>query len=183
MNLLLNRDQKSSEVFSLVPLRIGGGTVFHLNAELELDDEEVELVKTYHFADAPLVISDTMDDLKNAFRPALLLGAVTYLVTWFLTSSSLALGLALLVVFVMTVVYFKTMREQIVLRDLLNGGRTFRCDSIVSLIQKEAFLEGISEYVRQVLESAKNWSDRESISIQPLDKKAAKQMVLRMSGG
>ena len=44
MNLLLNRDQKSAALFTLIPLRFGSGMMFHLHAELELDPEEKELV-------------------------------------------------------------------------------------------------------------------------------------------
>ena len=85
----------------------------------------------------------------------------------------------MLVMIGMTVVYFKTLREQIIVSDLLDGGRTFLCDSIVELIHKEAYLEGICEYLRQVLESAKHWHDREIIPIRPLDKEAAKQLILK----
>jgi len=179
MNLLLNRDQKSASLFTLVPLRIGSGMMFHLKAELELDEEEQELMRKYRFQNAPLVLSDPIDDLKKSFRPALLLGIVAFIVFWILASFNTASTLAILVTLVMTVVYFKTTREQIVVSDLLNGGRTFRCDSIVELIHKEAFLEGVSEYLRQVLESAKNWHDREVIPIKPMDKARAKEAVLR----
>jgi len=179
MNLLLNRDQKSASLFTLVPLRIGSGMMFHLQAELELDEEEQELMRKYRFQNAPLVLSDPIDDLKKSFRPALILGIVAFIVFWILASFTTATTLAMLVTLVMTVVYFKTTREQIVVSDLLNGGRTFRCDSIVELIHKEAFLEGVSEYLRQVLESAKNWHDREVIPIKPMDKARAKEAVLR----
>lgn len=183
MNLLLNRDQHSAALFTLIPLRLGSGVMFKLHAELELDKEEQQLMQKYRFAKAPLVLSDPIDDLKNAFRPAALLGLVAFVVFWILGSFSTATSLALLVTLVMTVVYFKTMRELILVSDLLDGGRTFRCDSIIELIQKEAFLEGISEYLRQVLESAKHWHDREIIPIKPLDKALAKQLVLSSTRG
>lgn len=183
MNLLFNRNQKSAALFSLIPLRIGSGVMFHLHAELELDQEESELIQKYRFAKSALVVSDPIDDLKKAFRPALLLGLVTFAVMWIIGSFSVASTLAVLVVLGMTAVYFKTMREQILVSDLLNGGRIFRCDSIVELIQKEAYLEFISEYLRQVLESAKNWHDREVLPIAPLEKRAAKEAVLKMLHG
>ena len=127
--------------------------------------------------------SDPIDDLKKAYRPALILGLIAFVVFWILASFSTALSLAILVTLVMTVVYFRTMREQILVGDLLDGARAFRCDSIIELIHKEAFLEGISECLRQVLESAKNWHDREVISIKPLDKALAKQAVLSSTRG
>ena len=183
MNLLLNRSQKSVALFSLVPLRVGSGVMFHLHAELEIDDEERNLMIKYRLSGAPLVLSDPIDDLKMALRPAVIVGLVAFLLLWFVVSFSMATSLALLIVLGMTVVYFKTMREMIVVSDLLHGGRIFRCDSIIALIQKEAFLEGISEYLRQVMESAKHWHDRETIPIKPLDKALAKQVVLSSTRG
>lgn len=183
MNLLLNRDQKGAALFSLIPLRIGSGVIFHLRAELELDQEEEALLTKYRFAKSPLVVSDPIDDIKQAFRPALLLGFVTFVLFWFASSFSAAVSLAILVTLAMTAVYFKTLREQIMVSDLLDGGRTFRCDSIVELIRKEAFLEGIAEYLRQVLESAKNWHDREVIPIKALEKQEAKRAVLETLRG
>jgi hypothetical protein len=178
MNLLLNRDQKSAALFTLIPLRIGSGVMFQLHAELELDEEEESLVKKYKFEKSLLVASDPIEDLKMSFRPAALLGIIAFIVFWIIGSFSTAFTLGLLVTLVMTGVYFRTLREQIIVSDLLNGGRTFRCDSIIELIDKEAYLEHISEYLRQVIESAKNWHDREAITIKPLNKADAKKAVL-----
>lgn len=183
MNLLLSREQRSAALFSLVPLRIGSGVMFHLRAELELEGDEEALITKYRFAKTPLVVSDPIEDLKMAFRPALILGFVTFVVTWFFFRFGTAVSLAILVTLVMTVVYFRTLREQILVGDLLHGGRTFRCDSIVELIHKEAYLESISEYLRQVLESAKHWGEREVVPIKPLPKAEAKQAVLRRRYG
>lgn len=179
MNLLLARDQSSGAIFSLVPLRFGSGVIFHLKAELELDAEEQTLIKKYRFAKTALVVSDPIDDLKQAFRPALLLGFLVFILSWFFISFWSAIPLMMLVTVMMTAVYFKSLREQILVSDLLDGGRTFHCDSIIALVKKEAFLEVVSEYLRQVLESAKHWDEREVIVIRPLDKAAAKLAVLK----
>ena len=112
-----------------------------------------------------------------AFRPALLLGALTFIIMWMLISFSVGVTLAIVVTLSMTAVYFQTLREQIIVRNLLDGGRTFVCSSIVTLIQKEAYLQSISSYLRQVLESAKNWNDRERIVIAPLSKEEAKRIA------
>lgn len=179
MNLLFKRDQKSAQIFTLIPLKIGSGVSFSLWAELELDDEEAALIKKYQFAKSALVISDPIDDLKQSFRPAAFLGFVLFVVWSIIGSVYTALIIGLLVTVVMTIIYFKTQREQILVSDLMHGGRTFRCDSVVELIQKEAFLEGVTGYLRQVVESAKNWGDRDVIEIKPLDKAAAKQAVMQ----
>ncbi|MCP4284495.1 MAG: hypothetical protein GY792_08595 [Gammaproteobacteria bacterium] len=179
MNLLLNRDQNDAALFSLIPLRIGSGVTFTLHATLELDQEEEALLRKYNLTKAVLVESNFYDDLIQSFRPAMLLGLVTFVVIWFFASFSTSLGLALLVTLVMTGVYFKTLREQIVVSELMAGGRKFRCDSIVALIQKEAYVEGVCSYLRQVLESAKHWHDREVVGIPPLKKEEAKLAVLK----
>lgn len=182
MNLLFNRDQKSS-AFSLVPLRIGKGVMFHLHAELELDEEESALIKRYGFASTPIVRSEAFDDLKRAAKPAFMVSLVAALLIVMFGGIYAAMTFVPMVFVIMLAIYFNIMREQILVSDLLDGGRTFHCDSIVELIRKEAYLEGVCEYLRQVVESAKNWNDREVIPIQPLDKLAAKQMVLSGSRG
>ncbi len=182
MNLLLGRSQKDA-VFSLVPLRIGRGVMFNLLAELELDPEEEQLMQQYRFTGAVLVLSDPIDDLKKAARPAILLGIIAFFVFWLLVAFSFGIALGFLITLVMTGVYFKATREQILVSDLLRGGRTFRCDSIIELIEKEAFLQRISAYLRQVLESAKHWDTRETIVIPPLDPAEAKQAVLKRLHG
>ena len=183
MQLLLNREQTSSALFSLVPLRIGSGVTFKLHAILELDAEEDVLIRKFNFTKSALVVSDPIDDLRKSIRPAAFLGIVTFLLLWIFISFTKAFGLGVLVTFAMTIVYFKTLREQIIVNELLAGGRVFRCDSIVELIEKEAYLEFICSYLRQVVESAKNWHDREAIPILPLEKEAAKQAVLKALHG
>lgn len=186
MKLLLGRGQHTGG-FSLIPLRIGLGAIFRLTAELELDEEEKRLITRYQLSKVALVVSNPADDLKRAFRPALMLAFFAFALimtfgwlgrlpepTLLLVAVPTSLGILMS----MTGAYFVLLREQITISDLVYGGRTFYCDSVVELIQKEAYLERISEYLRQVLESAKNWQDREVIDIQPLDRTAAKQAVL-----
>lgn len=179
MKLLLRRSQISAALFSLVPLRIGSGVIFTLNAELELDDEETALINKYKLTKAPLVVSDLIDDIRQSVRPAILLGVVAFIVLYFIVSFSTAVSISLLIIVAMTVVYYRALTENLIVSDLLAGGRTFRCDSIVHLVKKEAYLEAISGYLRQVLESAKHWDDREAINIKPLSKEEAKLAVLK----
>lgn len=136
MNLLLDRDQTDAEIVSLIPLRIGSGVTFTLHATLELDAEEQAILQKYNFTKSVLVASDPIDDLKQSYRPAFLLGLIVFLLLWLLSNFTFALSLGVLVTLVMTGVYFKTLREQIVVSELLGNGRKFRCDSIVELIQK-----------------------------------------------
>lgn len=179
MNLLFKRDQTGAAIFSLIPLRIGSGVTFSLHATLEPDEEEKALLQKYNFTKAVLVASDPIEDIKQSFRPALLLGLVSFAVFWMIWSFTSALTISFLVTLVMTGVYFKTLREQIIVSELLEDGRKFRCDSIVELIQKEAFLRGICANLRQVLESAKTWHDREVFPIHALGADDAKLAVLK----
>lgn len=179
MNLLLQRDQSSAALFSLIPLRIGSGVTFSLHATLELDEEEQALIRKYNFTKSVLVASDPIEDLKQSFRPALFLGLIAFVFLWLIGTFTFALSIAVLVTLGMTGVYFKTLREQIIVSELLENGRKFRCDSIVELIQKEAYLRNICSYLRQVLESAKHWDEREVVPIEPLSKDEAKRAVLK----
>lgn len=193
MNLLLSRDQ-SHAPFSLVPLRLGFGTVFKLIAELELDEEEKRLLFRYKLSNSVLIEGDGRDTFARAFRSGLFLGILTFVVLWLMAMfvsyrSPLAHGLsyvgmlswALTVMVVMTFIYYRSLRERLYVTDLTNGGRSFYCDSVVDLIKKEAWLEGVSGYLRQVLVSSKHWDSRETITITPLDKDEAKRVVLRAS--
>ena len=181
MNLLLDRDQRDAALFSLIPLRIGSGVTFTLHATLELDEEEQALIRKYNFTKAALVVSDPISDLIKSFKPALVLGIVVFSLLWLVWSFDTGLTIGFLVTLIMTGVYFKTLREQIIVSELLGGGRKFRCDSIVELVKKEAYLSNICAYLRQVLESAKSWDDRDVVPILPLNREDAKAAVLKAS--
>ena len=183
MNILFKRQQKSASVFRLVPLKIGAGVTFSLHAELELDAEEEALIKQYHLAKAPIIISDFIEDVRRAIGPALIVSFVVFVVSFFVIGFWSSVSVALLVFPIMTIIYYRELRENIAVNHLLNGGRTWRCDSIAELIKKEAFLEGVAAYLRQLLESAKHWDDREVIPIHPLPKSEAKLAVLKMLHG
>jgi len=183
MNLLLGRTQKSSAIFTLVPLKIGSGVTFSLLAELELDEEETTLINKYKFANAPIVVSSFFEDVKRGFKSALLLGVLVFVLLFIPLGVASAGNITILTIAIMTVVYYRELREQILVSHLLNGGRTFRCDSIVELIQKEAYLEHVSQYLRQLLESAKHWDEREIVPIKPLRKEEAKKAVLKAFHG
>lgn len=183
MNILFKRTQKSASIFQLVPLKIGSGVTFSLHAELELDAEEDGLIKKYKLVKAAIVISDFIEDVRRAIGPALIVSFFVFVISFFLIGFWAAVSISLLVFPIMTIIYYRALRESITVADLLNGGRTWRCDSVAELIQKEAFLEGVAGYLRQLLESAKNWDDREVIPIKPLPKAEAKLAVLKMLHG
>lgn len=179
MKLLLDREQKSAAVFTLVPLKFGNSSTFMLNAEIELDAKEKRLIEKHNLHKGTLYALGFVEEIKTAFWPAFILGVLSFVIIGIFWSFIGAVPLSLLVTLIMTGVYFYTMREEIIISHLLNGGRKFRCDSIVDLIHKEDHIEGVVQCLKQVLVSAENWDDRETISIKALDKVAAKQAVLK----
>lgn len=112
MQLLLSHEQNGSSIFSLVQLRIDSGVTSILHATLELDSEEEALLRRYNLTKDSLVISDPIDDIKQSFRPALLVGIVAFILFYILMPIGAAFFLAVVVTPVMTGVYFKTLREQ-----------------------------------------------------------------------
>ncbi len=181
MKLLLSRGQTNKPAFSFIPLRIGKGVVFKLTAQLELEDEEKKLFRRYDLVKVALVTSDTANDLRRGFRPALILGVISYLVMYMISSIFLAIMAAGIVTIVMTIVYFYALREQVMVSELVRGWKTFQCDSVVALIEKEDELHRMCQYLRQVIESSKYWDDREAISIKPLDRAELKKAILQSS--
>lgn len=177
MDLLLTREQKAAS-FSLVPPRIGNGVAFSLRATIVLTEEEDALLKHYKLASAALVESSFIEDVKNALRMATMMGILVFVFLLMFAAFFTAVSLGLATIVILTFVYFQKFRETIYVSDLLDNGRKFECHSIVELIHKEHFLEGVSRYLRQILESAKNWNEREIIPIQALEKDLAKLAIL-----
>lgn len=176
MNLLCERRQ-SAAVFNLVPLRFGGGVMFTLWAKVELDPEEQELLYKYRFDDAQLIADDWVATLRRSLRVSLLVGFLLWIVLFAFLSWSWATMLTFIAVALLTGLYYNELRGNIYVRDLVHG-RKFRCFSIVELIRKEHYLQGISMYLRQVLESAKHWDGQEVIAIPPLTPELAKLLVV-----
>ncbi|MCP4185567.1 MAG: hypothetical protein GY761_20055 [Hyphomicrobiales bacterium] len=74
--------------------------------------------------------------------------------------------------------YYDKNRETIFVKDLLHG-RFFNCDSVIELARKEAWLETITGFLRQVMEGAKHWDGTETRNIEVLPKEEAKQLMIR----
>ena len=176
MHITFRRSQ-SSATFSLVPLRVGGGVKFALHAKADLSAEEPHLLRRYRFENALLIADDPMMAVRSAIRTSTILIIPTSIVLVFVFGYLAGSMLSILGFFALTFFYYQQLREHIYVRDLTNG-RTFNCFSVVELIQKEAYLEHIMSYLRQVLESAMHWDDKETIEILPLSKEDAKHFVL-----
>ena len=174
MNLLLTRSQAAAPLISFLPLRIGRSVTFKLNAEFELDSEEHALMNKYGFQKASLIYSDTFEDLKRAFSPAWYLGLMAFFFSLFALQKVRIGGFegifvkiaippssALITVAIMTTIYFFALRKNVTVDQLLNGGRTFFCHSVVELDEQEQELKDLARRFHATLEKAKNWGGRE----------------------
>ena len=170
MNLLFKREQTSGRF---------GKVKFKLWGKLEFDEGEQEIVKRYRFDNAvliaiiePILIRRTLYMLVAAF--VIMAPLMSYVVndpTFGSVSGGLiALGIAYW--------YFHSRRETIFVKDLIHG-RHFTCDSVIELARKEAWLEYISAFLRQVIESAKHWDGTETHAIEPLPKDEARQVIIK----
>lgn len=176
MQLTFQRSQAKSN-FNLVPLRIAGGMMFRLRAKLDFSQEEQFLVDRYRLREAMLIEGEPFEVLRRAVRTSAIIcvpiwGILGVILGWQIATVLLAFGFAGVVFWV-----YDQLREHIYVRDLMDG-RSFQCFSIIALIEKEWYLRRICGYFRQVLESARNWDDRETIDIEALSPEAAKHVVL-----
>ena len=169
MDLLFKREQTSGAA---------GRVKFKLWGKVELDEDEKEIVNRYHFDQAILIA---------AFQPKLIrksgfVGGGAFLLAFAIMSvvANVTFGM-----FVAIIVgggvgywYFNERRETIFVKDLIHG-RHFTCDSVIELARKEAWLQTISSFLRQVMESAKHWDGTERHTIEPLPKDEARQIIIK----
>lgn len=177
MNLLLERRQKPGTA-TLVPLQFGGGPLFQLWMQAEFTNEEAELLRKYRLDEALLIAADRLATLQRSFRTALIVGFVAWWLLVLFLSWMVTTSLTMLLIIILTAVYYNELREHIYVRDLVHG-RTFRCFSIVELVQKEAYLTGIAAYLRQVLETAKHWDGRETVPVPVLTPQEARELIAK----
>ena len=180
MDLLFKREQTpggGGTGFSIPGLRLGAPK-FKLWAKIELDPEEKIVLDHYRFDNAVLIDSFQPELMKKAA----IVGGVVFVVTtlFFLARSGFAGALfwGLLLGGAAGWFYFDKKRETIFVRDLLHG-RYFSCGSVIDLARKEAWLETVTTFLRQVMESAKHWGGTEAIKIEALPKDLAKQLIIQ----
>lgn len=169
MELLFKRKQTPGKIRSVS---------FKLWSKIEFDDEEQEIVRRYRFAEAVL-IEALQPDLM---RKTALMGAGVFILAFGLFSSMWGAGagffLGLIAAGGFGYWYINEKRETIFVKDLIHG-RDFTCDSVVELARKEAWLGTVVSYLRQVMESAKHWDGTERMTVTPLPKDEARQVILK----
>ncbi|WP_298362565.1 hypothetical protein [uncultured Litoreibacter sp.] len=176
MDLLFQRAQHVSQAW--------GNTTFKLHAKAELTEEEAALVKKYGFEPAMLLFVDQPKLLRNALIVATIsFIALVPIIAWNFYQE---IGLGWTGVYVVSAVlaatvgffYYHQKRETIYVRDLIHG-RYFKCNSVIELAKKEAWLEGAVSVFRQVVETAKHWDGTQRFEIKPLPPEEAKRLVLK----
>ena len=168
MDLLFKREQTSGEV-----MRVR----FKLWGKIELDVEEQALIDRYDLDKAMLIEVLQPDLLRKAIYVGIAATIGSAIILPFIIGGS-----AFVLCFAAGIGagwwYANEKRETIYVRDLMHG-RYFKCDSVVDLARKEAWLATVVSFLRQVMVSAKHWDGTESHKIEPLPKDEARQVILR----
>lgn len=169
MELLFKREQTSKGI---------GRINFKLWGKLEPDEDEKLLIDKYKFNDA-ILIEVLQPDLR---RRGAIIGFIIFLIAGAIgmSQSGVLGGLVLGLLAGVGAAYWwmNEKRETILVKDLLHG-RHFSCDSVVELARKEAWLETISSYFRQVMESTKHWDGTARHELEALPKDEARNVILR----
>lgn len=169
MELLFKREQTAGELARVK---------FKLWGKVELDADEDEIVRRYRFDQAVLIEAIQ----PNLLRKTLIIAIGAFVLVFGLISTIGSFGVGFVVGAISGVGtgywYLNEKRETIFVKDLLHG-RHFTCDSVVELARKEAWLSLITEYLRQVMESAKYWDGTERHYIRPLPAEEARAVILR----
>jgi hypothetical protein len=152
---------------------------FKLWGKIEVTEDEQALLNRYGFAESILIGADDRLLLRGAVK----LGAIVFVVAAILLAYLLDNGVVGFLGggaagYGAGYWYMNENRETIFVRDLLHG-RHFKCESVVELAKKEAWLEGACALFRQVMESAKHWDGVEKHTIEPLPKDLAREMILK----
>ncbi len=169
MELLFKREQTAGKLSRVT---------FKLWGKLELDADEQALVKRYRFDQAILLEELQPTLIRNAGILGIIAGGIAYLILDLILPNSFALLLGLAAAAGVAYWHYNEKRETIFVRDLLHG-RHFTCHTVLELAHKEAWLEAITSFLRQVMESAKHWDGTEKITIEVLPKNEARQFILK----
>ena len=170
MQLLFKRAQGRSSF---------GKPVFRLWAQMEFEDDEQTIISHYRFENTKLIEAVQPGLLRNAA----LVGLASFVgVQLLLFSVHLPFTMMMLLGIAGGIggawLFFDQNRETIYVRDLIYG-RYFNCGSVIDLARKEAWLELITAFLRQVMETARYWDGTEAVPIDALSKQEAKYVVIK----
>ncbi|MET0116433.1 MAG: hypothetical protein ABW090_03310 [Sedimenticola sp.] len=169
MELLFKRDQGNGKL---------GRINFTLWGKVELSEEEQELLNRYRFDQAVMIEVAQPSLIKLTVVLSVLVFILAYSIFAGMMGKELGAVFSLLVAAGAGYWYFNDRRETIFVKDLLHG-RYFKCDSVIDLARKEAWLTTVVSFLRQVMEGAKHWDGTETLSIDPLPKDEARQVIIK----
>lgn len=170
MELLFKREQAGDAT---------GRVNFKLWGKIETTEDELALIKRYELDAAVLIGADDSLLYPTAMKLGGVVFALATALAWYFLSNFMLAFLAGAVAGIGAGYwYVNEKRETVFVRDLMHG-RHFKCESVIELAKKEAWLEGACSVFRQVMESAKHWDGVEKHTIEPLPKEQAKQLILR----
>ena len=167
MDLLFKREQSNAT---------SGGVNFKLWGKIELDEDEKSIVSKYKFDQAILIFADQPGLLRKSIfiGAGALVAAMVLLYEMGVVGALIALSAGIGAGYW----WYHQKRETIYVKDLLHG-RHFKCDSVIELARKEAWLGTIVSFLRQVMESAKHWDGTERHAVEPLPKEEARQVIIK----
>jgi len=169
MDLLFKRKQYVAPSFTSIKK-----VYFKLNAKVELTEEEQALVSKYDLRDAAIINKPSPGLIMQSVAVGLFAAFVGFVILRLTLGGALIVGP--LIGIAAAFFYYHHYRKTIYLRDLLKG-RTFRCKSVVELVETETWMQSVLSYLRQVIETAKHWDGVEKFTIEPLDSYEAKKAV------
>jgi len=169
MEILFRREQTPGKL---------GRVKFKLWSKIELDENERQVVKHYSFDQAVLIDGFQPELIRKSAYVAIGAFFLASLVFSIFVSFTVASFLAVIAAGAAAYFYYDKNRETIFVKDLLHG-RFFNCESVIELARKEAWLETITSFLRQVMEGAKHWDGTERRDIEVLPKDQAKQLIIK----
>ena len=180
MDLLFKRAQTGAAAGINVPglALLTPRPKFKLWAKIECTPEEHSIISHYQFDDSVLVEGIQEGILKRASFVGFWAAIASAIILLPMFGYTFGFILCMLVGSVAAYLYYDRHRDIVFVRDLL-AGRHFTCATVVELARKEAWLEVIVAFLRQVMESAKHWDGTETLPIDPMDRDAAKQLIIR----
>jgi len=151
---------------------------FNLWCKIEFDEGEQAIVKRYHIDESVLIEVVRPDLIRKAIFIAV--GVVLIVTVYFYSLAGLGMALTIgcLSGCIAVYWYIDERREKIFVRDLIHGWN-FTCYSVAEIARKETWLETITSYLGQVIESAKHWDGNQRPTIKHLVKDEASKVILK----
>ncbi len=169
MKLLLRRTQSTGPT---------GRVRFKLWGKIELENDELQILRKYSLDKAILVFIDQPGLLRNTIVSYIAIASIIFAFSLPRVGAEDALLYSLIGALVPSWFLYDYFRETVYVKDLMHG-RYFSCPSVVELARKEAWLQHVTSFLRQVMQTVKYWDGEEPVDIPALDNELAKQIIIK----